>query len=148
MVGLSRTRKATLANEQSVRGKQQSFFQGRPLRLHHADSNLPIAFLDEFDELQPFDSFTYTTTPQQLALPTRSVSCTEQLCGLSVIAESILTTLYSEQSYNKNATSLLRSSGALQAELDQWRSVLPAHLRLLPGSGDTFEVLPHSLSLM
>lgn len=131
-----------------VRDKQQAIYQGRPPRLRKCDSSIPILFLDEYDELEPFNTFTYSMAPSPLGMPTRSISCFEWMCRLSVLAESILTAVYSEESYATDAAGLLRRSGSLQAELDQWQSVLPAYLNLTPGSTDAFDVLPHTLSLM
>lgn len=131
-----------------VRDKQQSIYQGRPSRLRYCDSSVAICFLDEYDELQPFDTFTYSLDPSQLDTPTRSVTCLEQLCKLSIIAESILIHLYSELSRTDSAAELLRISGSLQAELDEWQDSLPPHLSLDSDHSKDFDILPHSLSLM
>lgn len=132
----------------TARDKQQSILQGHSCRLRLRDSSIPTSFIDDYDELQPFDTLTYAGTPRLLSTPTRSVSCSEQLCKLSIIAETILESLYSEQSYTRDATDLLCSSGSLQAELDHWKTSLPRHLSLQPGQQEEFDVLPHTLTLV
>ena len=128
--------------------KVQSIYQGRPVRLRVADSEVPALFLDEYEELESFNSLTYSATPQQLETPTRSISTTSELCRLSVIAESIIATLYTESSSKKDARTLLEAYNAVTLDLERWHKSLPEHLNLQWHNLSGFDALPHSLSLM
>lgn len=128
--------------------KVQSIYQGRFARLQITDSSVPILFLDEYDELEPFSSLTYSVEPRQLDTPTRNMSTFEQLCRLSIIAESILETLYSEKSISTDAATSLQASVDLRLNLEQWRTALPSHLDLRWADLGGFDNLPHKLSLM
>jgi hypothetical protein len=128
-----------------VRDKHQSIYMGRHSRLRHSDCNVQLLFLDDFEELQPFNTYTYSPNQRQLGTPARSISPWEQLCRLSTIAESILANIRSEWGRTASATALVGLSEALQKQLDEWMASLPAHLRL---GCKEFETLPHTLSLM
>ncbi|KAL2683302.1 hypothetical protein Neosp_007772 [[Neocosmospora] mangrovei] len=104
--------------------KVQSIYQGRPARLREADNRVPIQFLDEYEELEEFNTNTYSERPTQLGCPTYSVSTFEQLCKLSIIMDRILCKLYSEKSCSRNPQELLDASNALHAELKRWRNQL------------------------
>lgn len=113
-----------------------------------------MVFLDDYEELEPFDTLGYSATPGVVGLPTHSVSTFEHLCKLSTIADRILNSLYAEKSSQMNAEELFRTSQILHADLARWRESLPAHLLInfdTSGSPDTSNgcvVLPHTLSLM
>jgi hypothetical protein len=118
------------------------------------DSSVPMMFLDEYEELEPFDTLGYSTNPGSSGLPTHSVSTFEHLCKLSTIADRILCGLYSEKSSQMDPEGLFRTSQALHADLLGWRESLPAHISVnfhssgsLNSSSDCL-VLPHILSLM
>jgi hypothetical protein len=131
--------------------KVQSIYQGRPARLRETDNSVPILFLDEYEELEPFDTLGYSANPAPLGLPTLSVSTFEQLCKVSTIADRILSALYTEKSSQKDPKELSSTSQSLHAELIEWHEHLPAQLSVnLNGTDDasTFVVLPHVLSLM
>jgi hypothetical protein len=111
-------------------------------------------FLDEYEELEPFDTLDYSATPGGLCLPTHSVSTFEHLCKLSTITDRILGSLYAEKSSQMDPEALFRTSQALHAELTRRHESLPAHLLIdfdTSGSPNTSRgcvVLPHTLSLM
>jgi hypothetical protein len=131
----------------TVLDKTQSIYQGRPARLREADTNVPIQFLDEHDEFEPFNTLSFSADPTQLGTPTHGVSTFEHLCRLSVIADRILGSLYAEKSATKDPEELFRSSVSLQADLDEWRESLPPHLSLQWRDSAEFQVLPHTLAL-
>lgn len=126
----------------------QSIYQGRPARLRNADTSVPTLFLDEYEELEPFSSLTYSAIPRQLDSPIRNVSTFEQLCKLSIITESILATLYSDKSAIADPVALLQASHSLQVDLEQWRKALPRHIDLQWDDLGNFDLIPHALSLM
>lgn len=110
-----------------------------------------MVFLDEYEELEPFDTLGYSAKPAPLGLPTLSVSTFEQLCKLSTIGDHILSALYTEKSLQKDPQELFRASQALHTDLMSWLEFLPAHLSInlnSPGSAKTSVILPHILSLM
>ncbi|RSL63312.1 hypothetical protein CEP53_004467 [Fusarium sp. AF-6] len=128
--------------------KVQSIYQGRPARLREADNRVPIQFLDEYEELEEFNTNTYSGHLTQLGCPTYSVSTFEQLCKLSIIMDRILCNLYSEKSCSRDPTELHNASNALHAELKCWRSEMPAHLLVHLNNPGNSTILPHTLSLL
>ncbi|CAI6261787.1 unnamed protein product [Periconia digitata] len=131
-----------------IADKVQSIYQGRPPRLRDVDCIVSTDFLDDYEELEPFHSLTYSIVPMQLSTPTRSRSTFEQLCKLCIVAESIITTLYAEKSFQTDPSILLQRSLALQTNLEEWRIALPPHLNLQGEGPESFDILPHTLSLM
>lgn len=118
------------------------------------DSSVPMLFLDEYEELEPFDSVGYSEVSRKLDLPTHSVSTFAYLCALSTIADRILANLYTEKSLRRDNDELYRKSMALHAQLVQWRESLPVHLKIHfdneigLGTSNGCMALPHTLSLM
>lgn len=137
-----------LTRSTSDADKVQAIYQGRPVRLRAADCSVPALFLDDYEELESFNSLTFAFIPQQLDTPTRSISTTSELCRLSVIAESIVATLYTESSREKDAQTLVETYNVVAADLEKWRSSLPEHLDLRWHDMSKFDVVPHSLSLL
>ncbi|KAK8074362.1 hypothetical protein PG994_005261 [Apiospora phragmitis] len=113
---------------EAVLDKIQSIYQGRPTRLRYTDNDVPIVFMDEYEELEPFNTFGYASSPRTLEYPTHSVSALEALCKLSIVADRILCSLYSEISAETEPRDLIQICRHLQVELSQWRESLPAHL--------------------
>ncbi|KAI9902252.1 hypothetical protein N3K66_004069 [Trichothecium roseum] len=127
--------------------KVQAIYQGRPARLREADNNVQIKFLDEYEELEPFHTRTYSPSPRQLDVPTYSVTTFEQLSRLSVIMDRVLACLYAERSFARDADELLLDAGRLHGELERWKRDLPAHLVVRLDDAATSTILPHTLSL-
>ncbi|KAK7424585.1 hypothetical protein QQZ08_008595 [Neonectria magnoliae] len=134
-------------SEAAVLDKVQSIYQGRPARLREIDNRVPIKFLDEYEELEPFHTLTYSLTPKQLDYPTYSVSTFEQLCKFGIIMDRIVCNLYAERSLSKDAVELLQTSRILYDELKDWRGALPSHLVVQLDNPASSTVLPHTLSL-
>jgi hypothetical protein len=126
----------------------QSIYQGRPVRLRAADCSVPALFVDDYEELESFNSLTFAAMPQQLDTPTRSISTTSKLCRLSSIAESIVATLYTESSREQDSQTLMEAYNVVAADLEKWRNSLPEHLDLRWHDMTKFDILPHSLSLL
>jgi hypothetical protein len=118
------------------------------------DSRVPVEFLDEYEELDPFDTYGYTVTPTAMNVPTYGVSHFQQLCKLTTLADHILLHLYAEKSSEKASEELYRVAQSLQIDLEQWHNSLPPHFAFRRGpSGDLGGVkgsipLPHALSLL
>ncbi|RSL75134.1 hypothetical protein CEP51_011160 [Fusarium floridanum] len=128
--------------------KVQSIYQGRPARLRESDNRVPIQFLDEYEELEEFNTNTYSELPTQLGCPTYSVSTFEQLCKLSIIMDRILCNLYSEKSCSRDPQELLDASNSLHTKLRRWRREIPAHLMVHLNNPSNSTILPHTLSLL
>jgi hypothetical protein len=128
--------------------KVQSIYQGRPVRLRNAECSVPMSLLDEYEELELFDSLTYSATPRRTDASTRSVSINAAMCKLSTLAECIIETFYAEKSALRDVQALLEAATSLKADLELWRSSLPTHLDLRWDDLGGFDILPYSLSLM
>ncbi|KAE8447533.1 hypothetical protein EG329_010663 [Mollisiaceae sp. DMI_Dod_QoI] len=128
--------------------KHQSLYQGRPACLRESGSNLPMIFLDEHEELELFNTLSYTELENHPKSPVYSISSFTEVCKLSIILDRILLSLYSEKSGSKTSDDLLHESESLRAELENWRKSLPRHLDMnLSGLLDKTP-LPHSLCLL
>ena len=118
------------------------------------DNSVPMVFLDEYEELEPFETLGYSATSSRLGQPTHSVSTFEHLCKLSTIADRILCSLYTEKSSQVDPEVLFRTARALNADLTTWYESLPVHLSInfdtsgRPNVSSGCVVLPYTLSLM
>jgi hypothetical protein len=130
-----------------VADKVQSIYQGRPVRLREVDVNVPICFLDDYEELEQFGPVSYSQSELSPSRPTHSVSIFEQLCSLSVIMDKIISNIYTERSGSRDAKHLFGVSQSLHDELKRWRSSLPDHLAV-KSNGTTQSLTPQMLSLM
>ncbi|KAK4499628.1 hypothetical protein PRZ48_010146 [Zasmidium cellare] len=133
---------------ESLADKAQSIYQGRQCRLRIAESNVPISFLDEYEELEPFNTVTFAAVATQTRIPTRAVTTFEQTCKLSVIAEGILSALYTEEASSSSVEELVSTAQRLVKELADWKDSLPSHLCLEWNDDRRPTVLPHTLALM
>jgi hypothetical protein len=107
-----------------------------------------MEFLDEYDELELFNTLTYSTVPQQLQEPAHSVSTFTQMCSISVFMERVLCSHYSEKSLLKDPLELLQKTRMICQRLDDWRDGLPAHLKFDAENPEPAVALPHTLSLL
>jgi hypothetical protein len=109
---------------------------------------VPIEFLDEYEELEPFSTDGYAAEPTSLGCPGYGVSTFEQLCKLSVIMDRVLFNIYAESSSQKDPIELFHTCDSLHEDLKAWRDDLPTQLAgLLDGDGNA-PVLPHTISLL
>ncbi|OKL62290.1 hypothetical protein UA08_02308 [Talaromyces atroroseus] len=132
-----------------VQDKVQALYQGRPARLRWSDVNVPISFLDDYEELEQFSALSYSAVDVPTGFSTRSVSIFEQLCKLSIIMDKILSSIYGENFGEKNVTTLLSIAQSLHSELEHWRKGLPEHLDMnMSNSKVSSSLTPHALSLM
>ncbi|KAJ4007327.1 hypothetical protein NW766_010011 [Fusarium irregulare] len=122
-----------------VMDKVHSIYQGRPTRLHKRDPKLPIAFLDEFEELESFSSHTYSTQPMTLESPAYGISTWMHFSRLSIVADNIICQIYSEEGTTMQSSELYELAygrHGLFAQLLDWVSK----------PKDISAVLPHFLS--
>ncbi|KAI4947308.1 hypothetical protein J4E91_006660 [Alternaria rosae] len=126
--------------------KIQSLYQGRPVSM--TDTLVPTKFLDTYEELEHWTPFSYSTQPDAVYLgsPAYSISTFRHLCQLSVILSDILSTIYTERSFDVSPTELSSKLESIHQKLITWRGLLPEHLTV-----DVAEVAatppPHVLSL-
>ena len=111
------------------------------------DNRMPTQFLDDYEELELFTTFTYSATPCTLDRPTYGISTFQQLCRLSIIMDRILCSLYAEKSSSQDPAGLFHTSGVLQDQLRNWRESLPTHLSINLDNAESAAILPHTLSL-
>lgn len=127
--------------------KVQSIYQGRPARLREMDNRVPMQFLNEYEELEPFSTVTYALNPCVLDCSTYGVSTFREMCRLSIIMDRVLCNLYAERSSSQDPMDLFHTSGVLHEELRSWRESLPNHLSMKLDNPESAAILPHTLSL-
>lgn len=128
--------------------KIQSLYQGRPVSIKESDTLVPIKFLDTYEELEQWAPFAYTSQPSgaYLGSPAYSVSTFKQLCLLSTILGDILSSIYTERSFNKSPEDLASKLQNMHEKLTSWRNNLPSHLVFNAKNTPTTPP-PHVLSL-
>ncbi|MCJ1473985.1 hypothetical protein MMC13_002641 [Lambiella insularis] len=125
--------------------KVQSLYRGRPVGLQAMNCQVPLIFLDQYEEMEDWHPFGFSGSTYP-GMPTYSLSTFANLCKLSLVMNRILNAVYAEQSVETASTK--KDLDALHVELDQWYSALPVHLKYDPH--DAFAVVPppHVLSLL
>ncbi|KAI9743524.1 MAG: hypothetical protein M1818_002838 [Claussenomyces sp. TS43310] len=133
-----------------VMDKTQSLYQGRPASLREAEINVPITFLDEYEELAQFNELTYTDSASESPIrsPTYSISTLKEECKLSIIMDQILKSLYATNSTGRDPEVLFRESRSLHLDLEHWRRELPPYLDIHASDSTGTTPLPHFLSLL
>jgi hypothetical protein len=132
----------------TVFDKTQSIYQARPARLREIDNNVPLVFLDEYEDIEPFHTLAFEAQPKPMGVCTYSVSTFKYLCQLSIIANRICETFYATKSPEKDPEELLRMSFSLNIELKRWRQSLPAYLSMQSDATESSTVLPHVVSML
>ncbi|KAJ5332148.1 uncharacterized protein N7506_005931 [Penicillium brevicompactum] len=126
--------------------KIQCLFQGRPILLSHVNMKASMDFLDDYDELEPFQDISYMATKPQCAVPSLNVSLLTKLCELTTIVERIQREIYSE---SRESTSANRAtvSEDIKSQLRIWRQSLPLQLDYLSAPAQAV-LLPQSTCLL
>jgi hypothetical protein len=127
--------------------KIQSLYQGRPASLQDFDTKVSLTFLDQYEELEPWQPFAYTDVQSYPGSPAYSVSTFTELCKLSWILNRILNKVYSERSSNRAPQELLDTLKSLDIELNEWYEALPTSLRFANAAKEITPP-PHVLSLL
>ncbi|KAE8385361.1 hypothetical protein BDV23DRAFT_188320 [Aspergillus alliaceus] len=127
--------------------KVQSLYQGRPPSFQVFDTNVPLTFLDRYEELEHWTPFAYPGNPglRYPGSPAYSVSTFTEICKLSVILNAILNKVYSEESPKRVSEEMVSSLTMLDFDLQRWHEGLPSHLKF-DGPQDTPP--PHVLFLL
>ncbi|KAJ5551385.1 Mediator complex subunit Med10 [Penicillium sp. DV-2018c] len=110
--------------------KIQCLLQGRPPLLNLVNLRASLDFLDDYDELEPFQDITYMATKPQMVIPSLNVTLLTKLCEMSMIVERVLREIYSE-SRESNQAQRANISEDIKLQLREWRQSLPAHLDYL-----------------
>lgn len=135
-----------------VLDKTQCLLQGRPPILRISDANVTLSFLDSYEELEPFDSTSFTSSWTHGAVPLRYPSTLYKLCELSLVMERILTNIYGANYAIGNPNTFYWKSKALQQELEDWRKNQPSYIDFISHQGDNGvggpPPLPHQLTIM
>ncbi|KAI9930701.1 hypothetical protein MW887_011457 [Aspergillus wentii] len=127
--------------------KIQCLLQGRPPLLRQVDFNTPLEFLDEYDELDQFQSLTYTETHQP-GIPSMNVTLLTKLCEVSIIIERILCDVYSESARDTRPSQDTNVSERIKSDLNAWRNSLPLQIDYLSYPTENAVLLPQSLCLL
>ncbi|KAJ5276005.1 hypothetical protein N7524_002158 [Penicillium chrysogenum] len=125
--------------------KIQCLFQGRPPLLNRVNLRASLDFLDDYDELEPFQGITYMNTKPGV-IPSLNVSLLTNLCELTTIVERILREIYSE-SRESNLVHRANISEEIKSQLRTWRQNLPLRLDYL-SYPDQAVFLPQSACLL
>ncbi|CAG7923800.1 unnamed protein product [Penicillium olsonii] len=126
--------------------KIQCLFQGRPPLLSHVNLKASMDFLDDYDELEPFQDISYMTIKPQCVVPSLNVSLLTKLCELTTIVERIWREIYSE-SRESNSVHRATISEEIKSQLRIWRGSLPPQLDYLSSSSQAI-ILPQSTCLL
>lgn len=126
--------------------KIQCLFQGRPPLLNRVNLRASLDFLDDYDELEPFQGITYMTTKPRVVIPSLNVSLLTNLCELTTIVERVLREIYSE-SRESNLVHRANISEEIKSQLRIWRQNLPLQLDYL-SFPDQAVLLPQSACLL
>ncbi|KAJ5959780.1 uncharacterized protein N7479_006930 [Penicillium vulpinum] len=126
--------------------KIQCLFQGRPPLLNRVNLRASLDFLDDYDELEPFQGITYMTTKPREVIPSMNVSLLTNLCKLTTIVERVLREIYSE-SRESNLVHRANISEEIKSQLRIWRQSLPDQLDYL-SFPDQAVLLPQSACLL
>lgn len=121
-----------LLMDHTVVDKIQSLYQGRPVTIKESDTLVPIKFQDTFEELEHWAPFAYSTqsSAAYLGSPAYSISTFRHLCRLSVILSDILSTIYTERSFDSSPGELSSRLESIHKKLTTWRTLLPEHLAI------------------
>ncbi|KAL8722083.1 MAG: hypothetical protein Q9225_001370 [Loekoesia sp. 1 TL-2023] len=119
--------------------KLQSFYYGRPPAIQEADTTVPMIFLDQYAELEPW------TPSLQLGAPSPAyvVSAFTRACKLSIIMNSILNQIYSERQKLQTSEAAILCLNTLDQDLSRWYQTMPLHLKFSPaGAGQEDATVP------
>ena len=84
-----------------VKDKLQSLYQRGPARPHEVNTNVSLKFLDEYEDLEQFNSLSHTYKKNQPGFPMHSMSTFKEEFRLGILIDQIISCLYSEKSPTK-----------------------------------------------
>jgi hypothetical protein len=100
--------------------------------IKESDILVPMKFQDTYEELEHWAPFAYSTQSNAAypGSPAYSVSTFRHLCQLSIILSDILSTIYTERSFDATPGELSSKLESIHLKLTTWRSLLPEHLAI------------------
>lgn len=127
----------------------QSLYQGRPASLAAPEGQVPITFMDSYEELEYWYPFAYTVGTSYPGSPSFSVSTFQELCKLCIILHDVLDRMYSERKERRSTEDLIQDLNTLETRMQQWKADLPDHLSIALNDKDGTQHLPppHVFSL-
>ena len=129
--------------------KMQSLYQGRRASLRALEGQVPITFMDTYEELEDWHPFAYTSGTSYPGSPSYSVSTFKEFCRLCIILHDVLDRMYCEGKEKRGTDELVHDLESLEARLQTWMIELPKHLTidLREGGSRTNLPPPHVFSL-
>ncbi|KAL8832922.1 MAG: hypothetical protein Q9170_004650 [Blastenia crenularia] len=124
--------------------KLQSFYYGRPPTIREADTAVPLEFLDQYAEMEPWTPMGPTSTQIGQPAPAYVVSSFSRACYLSIIMDKILDQIYSERQKWATSESMASYLSSLNQDLARWYRTIPFHFRFAPAAIGKDETAPPS----
>ncbi|KZF23092.1 hypothetical protein L228DRAFT_143329 [Xylona heveae TC161] len=131
-----------------VADKLRSLYQGRPISFENKRWRVPLAFLDDFEEMELWMPLANAELLSYPGYPTYSVTTFTSLCKLSQVINCVYNKLYTEDSLSYPTEQLANIHKLLQAKLQYWHRGLPSHLRYDYSDATQTIPPPHVLSLL
>ena len=110
--------------------KMQSLYQGRRASLRALEGQVPITFMDTYEELEDWHPFAYTNGTSYPGSPSYSVSTFKEFCRLCIILHDVLDRMYCEGKEKRRTDELVHDLDSLEARLQTWLNELPKHLTI------------------
>jgi hypothetical protein len=134
-----------------VLDKVQSLYQGRPPYLRVLESNVPMTFVDDFEEFEPFhgDSFS-CLSGQTVPILCHHISQLQMYASLCVVMERIHVRMYRMRDLDSADGSTVHTDiNNLWQDLRQWRAGVPTHLSAFTSSQNEEEPpLPNAVAIL
>ncbi|KAH8898651.1 hypothetical protein GQ53DRAFT_710559 [Thozetella sp. PMI_491] len=127
--------------------KIQCLYQGRHPCLRICDTNVPLGFVDDYEELELFNEALFCGPEQRKPSPSYHMTTLRTLCALSILMERIHSKIYAVSHLTQTSENLCKEAQDLQLELEAWRQTLPSHLDFI-SSKTKSNPLPYNLGML
>ncbi|KAI4749495.1 hypothetical protein E4T50_00265 [Aureobasidium sp. EXF-12298] len=134
-----------------VLDKVQSLYQGRPPYLRVLESNVPMTFVDDFEEFEPFHGDSFSCLSGHTApILCHHISQLQMYASLCIIMERIHVRMYRMRDLDSVDGSTVHTDIAtLWQDLRQWRANVPTHLSAFTSSQNAEEPpLPNAVAIL
>ena len=121
-------------NNWPVLDKLQAFAYGRPPALQEADTFVPMAFADRFEELEQWVPPRNSSVTASEVSPIYSVSTFSRLAKLSIVMNKILNTIYRVNPSQQKLILVVETLNSLNHDLSEWHQSMPLHLQFSPAA--------------
>ena len=109
--------------------KIQSLYQGRPVELQWADCEVPLTFLDQYEEKELWQPFELSASRHYPQTPAYSISTFTNMCKLCIIMNEVLNRMYAKRSQEQGLDTLAGHVKPLHTKLEDWYRNLETHLK-------------------